>query len=79
MERKVMTHIIGKEELPHIIAKEELARGKTARWFEGYRYGDVDFSFFLVVVRGYTSIPTKRSSLRWKVRLPSLSVTPPSR
>jgi mannose-6-phosphate isomerase-like protein (cupin superfamily) len=48
MERKVMTHIIGKEELPHIIAKEELARGKTARWFEGYRYGDVGVSFFLV-------------------------------
>ena len=43
-----MTHMIGKEELPHIIANEDLARGKTARWFEGYRYGDVGVSFFLV-------------------------------
>ncbi len=43
-----MTDIIGKEELPHIIGKEELPYGKIARWFEGYRYGDVDVSFFLV-------------------------------
>ncbi len=43
-----MTDIIGKDELPYVINKDELARGKTARWFEGYRYGDVDVSFFLV-------------------------------
>jgi hypothetical protein len=65
--RKIMTDIIGKDELPQVINKDELARGKTARWFEGYRYGDVDVSFFLVdsppvVVRGCTSIPTRRSS-----------------
>ncbi len=42
-----MTDIIGKDELPHIVAKEELPYGKIARWFEGYRYGDVDVSFFL--------------------------------
>ena len=43
-----MTQMIGKDELPHVISKEELSRGKTARWFEGYRYGGVDISFFLV-------------------------------
>jgi mannose-6-phosphate isomerase-like protein (cupin superfamily) len=43
-----MTQMIGKDELPHVINKEELSRGKTARWFEGYRYGDVGVSFFLV-------------------------------
>src|SRR3712207_2237374 len=44
----MMTHIIGKDELPHTIAKEELPHGKIAHKFEGYRYGDVDVSFFLV-------------------------------
>ena len=34
-----MTHIIGKEELPY---------GKIAHKFEGYRYGDVNVSFFLL-------------------------------
>ncbi len=43
-----MTDIIGKDQLPYVVNKDELARGKTARWFEGYRYGDVDVSFFLV-------------------------------
>jgi mannose-6-phosphate isomerase-like protein (cupin superfamily) len=43
-----MTHIIGKEELPCVIAKEELPYGKIAHKFEGYRYGDVGVSFFLV-------------------------------
>ena len=43
-----MTHIIGKEELPHIIDKEELPYGMIAHRFEGYRYGDVNVSFFLV-------------------------------
>jgi mannose-6-phosphate isomerase-like protein (cupin superfamily) len=46
--RKIMTDITGKDGLPQVINKDELARGKTARWFEGYRYGDVDVSFFLV-------------------------------
>ena len=43
-----MTHIIAKEELPHVVAKEELPYGKIAHKFEGYRYGDVGVSFFLV-------------------------------
>ncbi len=43
-----MTNIITKEELPHIIAKEELPYGTIAHKFEGYRYGDVNASFFLV-------------------------------
>ena len=36
---------VAKEELPHVISKEELPNGNK---FEGYRYGDVDVSFFLV-------------------------------
>ena len=43
-----MTDIIGKDQLPYVVNKDELSRGKTARWFEGYRYGDVDVSFFLI-------------------------------
>ena len=43
-----MTHIIAKEELPHVMAKEELPFGGISHKFEGYRYGDVDVSFFLV-------------------------------
>ena len=43
-----MTDIIGKDELPYVVNNDELTHGKTARWFEGYRYGDVDVSFFLV-------------------------------
>ena len=34
--------------ITHIIAKEELPYGKIAHKFEGYRYGDVGVSFFLV-------------------------------
>ena len=40
--------MIGKEELPHIINKDELSYGTIAHRFEGYRYGGVDVSFFLV-------------------------------
>jgi mannose-6-phosphate isomerase-like protein (cupin superfamily) len=43
-----MTDIIGKEQLPYVINKDELPYGKIAHKFEGYRYGDVDVSFFLV-------------------------------
>ena len=43
-----MTHVVTKEELPHVIAKEELPVGGIAHKFEGYRYGDVGVSFFLV-------------------------------
>ncbi len=43
-----MTHIIAKEELPHVVAKEELPYGTIAHKFEGYRYGGVGVSFFLV-------------------------------
>jgi quercetin dioxygenase-like cupin family protein len=44
----MMNHIIAKEELPHTIDKEELPYGTIAHKFEGYRYGDVNVSFFLV-------------------------------
>jgi mannose-6-phosphate isomerase-like protein (cupin superfamily) len=43
-----MTDIIGKEQLPYVINKDELPYGKIAHKFEGYRYGDVDVSFFLI-------------------------------
>lgn len=43
-----MTDFIAREELPHIIAREELPHGKISHRFEGYRYGDVNVSFFLV-------------------------------
>ncbi len=43
-----MTHIIAKAELPHVVAKEELPYGTIAHKFEGYRYGGVGVSFFLV-------------------------------
>jgi hypothetical protein len=36
--------------MTHIIAKEELPYGTIAHKFEGYRYGDVDVSFFLLSV-----------------------------
>jgi quercetin dioxygenase-like cupin family protein len=44
----MMNHIIAKEELPHTIDKEELPYGTIAHKFEGYRYGNVNVSFFLV-------------------------------
>jgi hypothetical protein len=44
----MMTGIVTKDELPHVIAKEELPYGKIAHKFEGYRYGGVGVSFFLV-------------------------------
>ena len=47
-KEETMTRVVNKDELPQVINKDELARGKTARWFEGYRYGDVGVSFFLV-------------------------------
>ena len=43
-----MSRIVGKEELPHVIDKDELPYGKIAHRFEGYCYGDVNVSFFLV-------------------------------
>jgi hypothetical protein len=54
--------------MTHVIAKEELPYGTIAHKFEGYRYGDVDFSFFLVECPPsggavlHTPIPTRRSS-----------------
>ncbi len=45
---EIMSDIVTKEELPHVMAKEELPYGGIAHKFEGYRYGDVDVSFFLV-------------------------------
>src|SRR3712207_9369896 len=47
-EGEVTTREIGKGELPYMIGKEELPYGTIAHKFEGYRYGDVDVSFFLV-------------------------------
>ena len=43
-----MTHMEAADELLRVIAGDELPYGKIARKFEGYRYGDVDVSFFLV-------------------------------
>ncbi len=43
-----MDHVVTKEELPHVIAKEALPYGGISHKFEGYRYGDVGVSFFLV-------------------------------
>lgn len=43
-----MTEIIPKGELPRVIAREDLPYGKIAHKFEGYRFGDVNASFFLV-------------------------------
>ncbi len=37
--KEIMTHVVNKEELPY---------GTIAHKFEGYRYGNVDVSFFLV-------------------------------
>ena len=34
--------------MAHVIAKDELPHSTTAHKFEGYRYGGVDVSFFLV-------------------------------
>ena len=37
-----------KEELPHVINREDLPFGGISHKFEGYRYGEVGVSFFLV-------------------------------
>ena len=47
-EGGILNHVVTKEELPYVIAKEELPYGGIAHKFEGYRYGDVGVSFFLV-------------------------------
>src|SRR3712207_8170873 len=47
-EGEVTTREIGKGELPYMIGKEELPYGTIAHKFEGYRFGDVGVSFFLV-------------------------------
>jgi quercetin dioxygenase-like cupin family protein len=36
------------ETMAHVIARDELPHGAIAHKFEGYRYGDVKVSFFLV-------------------------------
>ena len=43
-----MDHIIPKHELPHLVSTEGLPFGGIAHRFEGYRFGDVNASFFLV-------------------------------
>jgi mannose-6-phosphate isomerase-like protein (cupin superfamily) len=45
---EIVTDIVAKKELPHVMAKEQLPFGGIAHKFEGYRYGDVGVSFFLV-------------------------------
>jgi mannose-6-phosphate isomerase-like protein (cupin superfamily) len=47
-EGGIMIDPIPKKELPCVVGKEELPFGKIAHKFEGYRYGDVGVSFFLV-------------------------------
>ena len=43
-----MADRVTKKDLPHVIAKEDLPQGGISHRFEGYRYGDVGVSFFLV-------------------------------
>lgn len=43
-----MEQMISKGDLPHVVGKDELPFGTVAYRFEGYRFGDVDASFFLV-------------------------------
>ena len=43
-----MERMISKGELPHVVDKDDLPSGKISHRFEGYRFGDVDASFFLV-------------------------------
>ena len=38
----------GEEIMTHVVNKDELPYSTIAHRFEGYRYGDVDVSFFLV-------------------------------
>jgi len=43
-----MADRVTKEELPHVINREDLPFGGISHKFEGYRYGEVGVSFFLV-------------------------------
>jgi quercetin dioxygenase-like cupin family protein len=43
-----MDHTIAKNELPHVVGKDELPSSRIAHRFEGYRFGNVNASFFLV-------------------------------
>jgi len=43
-----MADRITKEQLPHVINREDLPFGGISHKFEGYRYGEVGVSFFLV-------------------------------
>ena len=45
---ELMTDIVTREELPHVMGKDELPYAGISHKFEGYRYGDVGVSFFLV-------------------------------
>ena len=47
-KEEIMTPVLTKDELPHVLNKDELPSGGIAHWFEGYRYGDVNVSFFLI-------------------------------
>ena len=43
-----MDQMISGDDLPYVISKDELASGTISHRFEGYRYGGVNASFFLV-------------------------------
>lgn len=43
-----MDRMVTKDELPYVMSREELPYGGISHRFEGYRYGDVGVSFFLV-------------------------------
>jgi mannose-6-phosphate isomerase-like protein (cupin superfamily) len=43
-----MARMVAKDELPYVMAREELPHGGISHKFEGYRYGEVGVSFFLV-------------------------------
>jgi mannose-6-phosphate isomerase-like protein (cupin superfamily) len=43
-----MPKLGGDDNSTHVVDKDELPYGTIAHRFEGYRYGDVDVSFFLV-------------------------------
>ena len=43
-----MDRMVSKDELPYVVGKEELPSGRISHRFEGYRFGDVGASFFLV-------------------------------
>jgi hypothetical protein len=52
------TQTIDKSLLRYVLRKSEPPQGTTACWFEGYRYGDVDVSFWC-----RTSTPIQQTNI----------------